>query len=347
MEPVVDIEDLSAEWLASVLDVEVRSVTHERIGAGQTGASYRLALDADALPSTLVAKVAAGPPEARQLVGAGYRNEVGFYSSLVTTLDVHVPRCWYAAISDDMVKFTLLLEDLAPRVPGVQVDGCSLANAEAAIRNLAGLHAPRWNDPSLRDLDFVSGPSADSEEAAFFLGEVTKSAVAVFVDRYQSRLDDLDVETLRASADATATWLIARRDPFSVLHGDYRLDNLMFGQDGDEVAAVDWQTLAIAPPGRDVAYFLSTSLDPAERRAAEEHLVGVYHGRLLARGVTDYSADRCFEDYRLGLLQAPLITSIGAVYAPAERTEAAHDMFCAMARRSCAAIRELDPFALL
>src|SRR4051794_34415431 len=150
----VDIEDLSAAWLADALDLDVRSLTHERIGAGQTGASYRLTLDADGLPPTLVAKLATGASEARHLVSAGYRNEVGFYADLVDTLDVLAPRCWYAAISDDGLRFTLLLEDLAPLVPGVQTDGCTIPNAAAAVRNLAGLHAPRWNDASLRDLDF-------------------------------------------------------------------------------------------------------------------------------------------------------------------------------------------------
>ena len=44
-----------------------------------------------------------------------------------------------------------------------------------------------------------------------------------------------------------------------LIHGDYRLDNLMFPPHGTGVVAVDWQTLAVAPPARDLAYFLATS----------------------------------------------------------------------------------------
>jgi hypothetical protein len=341
----VDIDELSVTWLSEALGSDVRSFTTERIGAGQTGATYRLTLSAGGdAPSTLVAKVAAGDDAARRLVAPGYRNEVGFYAHVVDTVDVRAPRCSYAAISDDGLRFTLLLEDLAPRLPGVQAEGCSAARAAGAARNLAGLHAPRWNDASLLDLDFVSGPTP---EGAAFLGEVTKSAMGVFVERYEAQLEPGEVDMLHASANAIESWVQARPEPFSVVHGDYRLDNLMLGAAPDDVVAVDWQTLAVAPPARDLAYFLGTCLDTPGRRAAEEELVGGYHAELVARGVGGYPVDRCYDDYRLGQLQAPMITALGAAYATRERSAQADEMFLAMARRSCAAIRDLRSLDLL
>jgi aminoglycoside/choline kinase family phosphotransferase len=335
---VADIEDISTEWLSVVFDADVRLDGVDQIGTGQTGAAYRLSLAAADLPPTLIAKVAAGDADARGRVAVGYRNEVGFYEHLLSTVDVRAPRCWHAAISDDALRFTLLLEDLAPRTPGVQAEGCPTDRAEAAVRNLAGLHAPRWNDPALHQLDFVTGPTP---EGAAFLGEVAASATGVFVERYGDDLGPADVETLRAAAGATAQWVMARPEPFSLLHGDYRLDNLMFGDVAGDVVAVDWQTLAVGPPLRDVAYFLGTCLEPAERAQVEEDLVRVYHAELVARGVAAYDPDRCFEDYRVGQMQGPLITTLGAAYATRERSAEADRMFLAMARRSCAAIREL------
>jgi aminoglycoside/choline kinase family phosphotransferase len=340
----VDIEGVSAAWLTEALGIEVRSCSAEKVGAGQTGATYRLTLDADGVPPTLIAKVAAGDAAARERVAPGYRNEVGFYAHLVDTLDVRTPRCWCAAISDDARRFTLLLEDLAPRAPGVQADGCTVARARGAVANLVGLHAPRWNDATLLDLGFLVGPTP---EGAAFLGDVTKSAVEVFVDRYGPDLEAEEVDTLRASGEAMASWVLARPEPFSVVHGDYRLDNLMLGEDPDDVVAVDWQTLAVGPPARDVAYFLATCLDVDDRRACEAEVVAGYHAALLSRGVEGYDAARCFEDYRLGLFQAPFITCLGAAFATAERSESADRMFLAMARRACAAIADLRPFDLL
>ena len=34
----------------------------------------------------------------------------------------------------------------------------------------------------------------------------------------------------------------------------------------------------------------------------------------IAAGIEGYAADRCFDDYRLGQLQGPMITTIGAAY---------------------------------
>ena len=240
---------------------------------------------------------------------------MGFYTQLVETLDVRTPRCWYGAITDDAMHFTLLLEDLAPRITGVQADGCSVARADAALRNLAGLHAPRWNDESLFDLDFLA---RTTQERADFLGNILTGATEEFVSRYEAELDAAEVRTLRASASAITEWQLARPEPFAVIHGDYRLDNLMFSTtDDDDVVAVDWQTMIVGPPTRDVAYFLGTSLDVDDRRAAEEQLVASYHRALCARGVDGYDAERCFDDYRVGQLQGPMITVIGCMYATA------------------------------
>jgi aminoglycoside/choline kinase family phosphotransferase len=277
-------------------------------------------------------------------VRGGVRNEVGFYAELQPTVSVRAPRCWYAAATADALQFTLLIEDLAPRSPGGQADGCSIDQAHAALHNLAGLHAPRWNDETLFELGFLRKSNA---AGAAVLGATTMSATDVFLDRYGSLLSAEDVDTIRATAAAIESWLLLRPKPFSLLHGDYRLDNLMFDNQGGDVVAVDWQTLMIGPPARDVAYFLGTSLDVEARRNAERQLLAAYHGALVSRGVQQYSEKQCFEDYRLGQLQGPMITTIGSTYATADRTPQSDGMFLAMARRSCEAIRDLGSLSLL
>jgi aminoglycoside phosphotransferase (APT) family kinase protein len=117
------------------------------------------------------------------------------------------------------------------------------------------------------------------------------------------------------------------------------LDNLMFGT--DDVVALDWQTFAVGPPTRDVAYFLGTCLEPTDRRHIEEDLVAGYHTELVERGVTGYSLDQCFDDYRLAQLHGVMITGLGAAYSTRERSAEADGMFLAMARRCTAAVRDL------
>ena len=342
MSSAVDIEDLTAEWLSQVLGSDVGSVTAEAIGTGQTAASYRLTLDAPGRPRTLVAKVATGPQDSRRSVAGGYRRVVGLYADLATTLAVRIPHCWHAAITDDGLRFTLLLEDLAPRTPGVQVDGCSPGRARAAGGNLAGLHASRWDDETLFALPYLDPPAA----RASFMGELTVRCADVFLERYRDRLDAADVETLRRSAAAVERWYPGDLEPLALLHGDYRLDNLMFGAADDDVVAIDWQTLAVGPPGRDLAYFAAISLPAGTRSTVEETLVADYHAALLARGV-EYTLDDCRRDYRRGALQAPMIAMIGAALSSAERSSAADVMFLSMAERACAAVRELGTLDLV
>jgi aminoglycoside/choline kinase family phosphotransferase len=292
----------------------------------------------------LVAKLAEGDEDARRRVAVGHRCEVGFYSQLAGTLAVRTPVCWYSAISDDAREFTLILEDLAPRTPGRQVEGCSSDQATGALRNLAALHAARWNDASLRDLDFLIPLTWDRAE---FLGDLAVKATEQFVRRFASQLHDGDVATLREAAGALAGWQMSRSEPFALLHGDYRLDNLMFPPTGDDVVAVDWQSMSIGLPGRDLAYFIGTGLTIDQRRATEEKLVSVYHAELRRLGVKEYTAERCFQDYRLGQLHGPMITVIGCMTATGVPSPWADDMFLAMARRSSAAIRDLGSLDLI
>ncbi len=347
-------DDITADWLTTALrastpDAHVRAVTVEQIGTGQTGASFRLHLDADdLLPPTLVAKTAAGDRAQRERVGPGYRSEVGFYTVFRDRVQIRTPRCWHAEISDDNCSFVLLLDDLAPARPGVQADGCSVEQATDAVRNLAGLHAPLWNDSTLFDHgDFLSSMTGARTE---FLGSITQSAAEVFCERYEAELGD-DATTLREAAALTGEWGAVATGVLTLVHGDYRLDNLMFpdahDRAGDGVFAVDWQTLTIAPPGRDLGYFLATSLHVDDRRAHQDTLVAAYADEVRRLGVADCTVEQCVHEYRLGVLQAPMITMIGAAYATAGRSASADAMFLAMATRACAAIRDLDTFALV
>lgn len=352
MEAVVDRpEDLTGPWLSQALRTSSRGlavdgVEFERVGTGQMGTTYRLHLTYKGRhgPSTLIAKLAGEDEKVRALVAPGYAAEVGFYTALAPSLHVRTPQCWYGAISDDKTCFTLLLDDASPAAPGVQVQGCTVAQASASLHNLIGLHAPRWNDRSLWDLEFLLRPE---EAMAAMLAQVMTMATETFVERYAEHLNDADKCALRDTSAVIEQWQLARPMPFSVIHGDYRLDNLLFNDTSGEVTAVDWQTAAIGPPLRDVAYLLGTSLLSEDRRANEERLVREYHTALVDHGVRGYGAAQCWDDYRLGQLQGPMITVIGCIYAAADRNDKSDAMFLAMARRSCAAIRELGSLDLV
>lgn len=345
--------DITPGWLSDALGARVTGVTATRVGSGQIGTCHRLDLegpgvDAGQAPRRLVAKLAAEDPAARAFLGGVYRTEVLFYRDLAHTVAVRTPRCHHGAMSGDATTFVLLLDDAAPAEQGDQLTGCTPGQAAAAVDNLAGLHGPRWCDPALLDVPWLS---AVTEEDARTLGEVFAPATETFIDRFGDAIPAEDARTLRGTAEAIAAWAVARPERFGLVHGDYRLDNLLFPPgdapgDAAGVLAVDWQTLSIGHPVRDLSYLLGTGLDPADRAAAEHDLVARYHAALTGHGVQGYALEDCFDDYRFAALQGPLTTVLGCAYST-HRTDRGDAMFLAMARRSCAQIRDLGTLALI
>jgi len=111
------------------------------------------------------------------------------------------------------------------------------------------------------------------------------------------------------------------------------------------VTAVDWQSLSTGLPLRDVAFLLGTGLHPRDRRTHERAIVGAYHDALGSLGVSGYDAGRCWDDYRRGLFQGPLICALGEAFAAP--TERGRRMFTLMAERAATAILDLDSLDLL
>lgn len=348
---VADPGHVDAAWLTEVLrfagyDVTVRGVTAERVGTGQVGMNVRFRMEHDGgsdVPVTVVGKFASDDPVSRQtgIALENYLCEVRFYQLLAPTLGIRVPAIFFTDIEPESHDFVVVMEDLAPARQGDQLAGCDLEEAELAVAELAGLHGPRWNDPALLDIPWLRGRDPDGPAQTVGLWQQTFPA---FVERYRDRLTADELACARG-LDAVFDRYVARRDgPFTVTHGDYRLDNMMFGGPYP-LAVVDWQSPRVGAPAGDLAYFMGTGLPPELRRRGERRLVEDYHGRLLARGVDDWSASACWDDYRRasfgGLVMAVIASMIVG------QTPRGDDMFMTMYRRSAAMALDLDALGLL
>jgi len=345
--------DVTAQWLSAALGerhppVAVSDVDVVAIGTGQTGATYRLTAryttDPGALPQTFVIKLPAQDDTVRDRVVIGYRSECAFYSSVVDRVQVPTPQCYYCEISENAMNFALLLADQAPAVQGDQLAGCGEQEARLAVAALAGLHAPSWCDPVWLDFPSIAFGRPD-DAGASGMGEVARMSADITLAKLGDRMSAEDRETFRTAMGLVEPWLLAEYDRFALLHGDYRLDNMLFDPDRTRVSVVDWQTLGVGLPARDLAYFTATSLNSQLRARIEHDLVTDYHQALLGCGVTHYDRETCWRDYRLGVLQAPLISALGFAFAAA--TERGDDMVLAMLSRGCQAIRELGTLELL
>jgi Phosphotransferase enzyme family len=346
-------DDVTREWLSTVLNsgdahVTLSDVQVIAIGTGQTGATYRVSVsyaeNPSRLPDTFVIKLPAQDDTVRDRVTIGYRSECAFYTGVADRVRVPTPQCFYCEISDDALDYALLLADQAPAIQGDQIAGCGEREARLVVTALAGLHGPSWCDAVWLDFPGVAFARPDVASATG-LGEVARMSVEITLDKLGDRMSAADRETFSAAMDLTTPWLLAEHDRFALLHGDYRLDNLLFFPDAAGVTVVDWQTLGVGLPARDLAYFTATSLKPDLRAAIEHDLVDEYRRALLGYGVTGYDRETCWRDYRLGMLQALLISALGFAFASA--TDRGDDMVLTMLARGCQAIRELGTIDLV
>jgi hypothetical protein len=350
--PIADTPGaITPDWLTNALaanglpdGAQVRDVSLSPIGTGQMCDSVRLALryvDAGSGPETMIAKLPAADETSRAtaLSLRSYENEVRFYQQLAADLPIRTPEVYYADIDVETASFILLLEDLAPAEPGDQLLGCTVDQAQIAVDELVRLHAPRWGDDALAELEWLH---RDKDQGQQFLLALLPMLWEGFRDRYSAVIDPAVDEAgamLFAHLDG---YLLADTRPWTIVHGDYRLDNLLFDATpgGSPIAVVDWQTVTDGPALSDVAYFLGAGLHAEVRRSVEDGLVGRYHAGLLAAGVTGYDWDRCWTDYRRGTWSG-LVMAIAASML-VERTERGDEMFMTMASRHSRHALDLD-----
>ncbi len=354
--PIASTPDaLTPQWLTAALgsavdlaDTVVTDVRMTPVGTGQMCDSIRLTLTFSAAtdaPSTVVAKIPSANSSSR---AAGhdmgiYEAEVRFYQHLAGRLAVRTPHVFHADIDPESSDFVLVLEDLAPATQGDQLAGCTLDQAACAIDELIKLHAPLWESPELAALTWLDRGA----ELRGMLAPALGSFWTGFVERYGVRLHPAVFEAGEGLIAAMDVFDTRDTHPHTVTHGDFRLDNLLFGDaDGDTpIAVVDWQTCSVGPPLGDVAYFIGSGLLPEQRRIEEHDLVRRYHEGIVAAGVTGFDWAACWACYRLGTFGG-LIMAIAASML-VERTDRGDEMFLAMAERHAIHILDLDALELL
>ena len=348
------IEALTPQWLTPVLDsaglldgASVTEVAFTPVGTGQMATSMRLQMSFNRPtpgPTALIAKLPAADPTSRATAQTlrAYEVEVRFYQELAPDLTMRTPTVHYADVDVDSGSFVLLMEDLAPARQGDQLEGCSIAEATLAIDELVKLHAPRWGDPSLAEYDWLH---RDSERA--LLLQMLPPLWQGFCERYADRLGPEVHEAGNTLFANFERYLMSNEEPWTIVHRDFRLDNLLFGEgDGSvPIAVVDWQACTHASGMTDVAYFIGAGLVTHDRRDHERELVRRYHEHLVAAGVGEYDFEQCWRDHRLGSF-AGFLTAVAAPMM-VDRTERGDDMFLAMAHRHAHQVLDLDAPALL
>ncbi|HVR91804.1 MAG TPA: phosphotransferase [Novosphingobium sp.] len=332
-------DNVEPEWLAGKLrdagvlsDAAITSLRWEPIGTGQVGDSVRYHVEydrSDAGPATIAGKFPAADPTSRSTAAAFslYRKEVGFYRELHPSLEIRVPRPLAAELAENGVDFILLFEDLGPARGGNQLAGCTIEDARVAIVQAAELHAPSWGNAALTGLGWLhSGPEVTSQIKALY-----PQAQASFRERYDGLLAPELMQTCADLAAASDLWFGRETKVPCLVHGDFRLDNMLFDIKGgaEPIAVLDWQTIQTGSGLTDIGYFLGCGIGSSLRRAHEDELLALYIEEMGRRGVA-LTRTGIWDLYRIGALHGLSTAVFSAAFV--ERTVRGDENFLSMAR---------------
>ncbi|WIM89113.1 phosphotransferase [Candidatus Mycobacterium wuenschmannii] len=342
--------DLTAAWLSEAIGAgTVADFSTERIGTGQMSECYRVQLTyADASsaadrPDSVVLKVAATDPMSRQtgMTLELYEREVSFYRDIAPRLHGPVAPCYHNAFDASSGIFDVLLGDANPALVGDEIRGATTAQARTAVTELGRLQGPLLGDTTLADAAWLN------RDAPINQGLIT-ALFAGFVDRYGDQISPQHrtvCERLVGGFDAYLAEEATDERMHGLIHGDYRLDNMLFGADGAErpLTVVDWQTVTWGPAMTDLAYFLGCALPIEDRRAHYDDLLDGYH-RALGPG-----APISLADVRDGVRRQSFFGVMMAIVSSmlVERTERGDTMFMTMLQRHCEHVLDTDALAIL
>ena len=268
--------------------------------------------------------------------------EVRFYKEVAQSVPLVMPAC-LAAQSKFGMGSTLVLTDIAEfgAIPSCPSDTLTVEQATLVVEQLARFHARFWNKvdvgPTYR---WLAGPVRRLED---HLG----TALAVPLMKRGLRLAGSCVpSTLHAPAVHFArhrrkAMSFLSEAPKTLIHHDCHPGNLFWNR--FQPGFLDWQLVRVGDGVGDVAYFLSTALDPETRRLHEAGLLAKYIQTLADHGIAGMDNTVLMKRYCAHItyaFEAMVITlAVGGMMNLDSNLE--------LIRRTAAAVDDLDAFAAL
>ena len=352
------IEQVDPAWLTSVLqtsgalgeDGAVRSVSAETfaVGVGFLSDLHRVELtydgDHSGAPATVIVKMATGIEGQRGIADAlsFYQRELRFYREIAPIIDIATPKVHAALMSEDNTDFVLVMQDMSSLRSMDQQTGVSASDAHLAVSGLAKLHARFWG-ADLSDLQSTFLP---------FDNPIYRAALPLVFEggweRAKAVASDLLSDDLISFGDrfgSLVPFFVDSIDGASTLiHGDWRADNLLVDNDGGLVA-LDFQIVGTGTATYDLGYFMSQSVEPEVRRESAQAVVDTYFNALSEAGI-EYDRESLERIYRLAMAWC-LIYPVATIASWDELPGQAQQMARAMLRRSVTAIVDNDCLSLI
>ena len=299
---------MKPEWLEEALteaghspppinSVQVRGMDDFAGAMGEVGIA-RVTYGAETgLPSEFVAKCPLDDDIARlyNSVRLSYQRESGFYRDMAETVTavsgMSIPKCFVNLFDPETHAATLLLERIHPADRGDNLEGTTFERMQALVRDLARLHGAYWMDETLLEHEWLLDWHAPTFLLALpFVREAWSDLCSKHPEHHPGDIAAL-VDAFMADIEG---WLERfNQRPWTFLHQDYELDNVLFRADGPVI--VDWQTPMRSFPSDDLGWLLLSGHND-ETLAREPELLELYRHELAAAGGPDWSTEDLAED---------------------------------------------------
>jgi hypothetical protein len=317
---ISSLEQVTAAWLSAVLTdagaLNRGSVEGYELEPGQgnwsTSATLRLHYSAGAegeLPNRLFLKMVNADLGDGEYFGS---SEVEYYTRDYAGLPAApLLHCYHGGYSAALHRYHLLLQDVSLTHVEAAERTPTLAYGLALAEGLATLHAHWWGNQRpaaaaapIHDAGHISRFVAIAEPGA---GHILAHLAAELEPHWPAAIRDLFAHHPRA--------MIARcadAEGFTLIHGDVGHANILVPHEGDRPLYIidrqpfDW-SLTTWLGVYDLAYALVLDWPVEARRRWEIAVLRHYHQSLRQHGITQYSWQQLFDDYRLCVAMAVYI----------------------------------------
>jgi hypothetical protein len=320
----------------------VKNVSTEMIGEqGYMGILGRLNLEYetsdDGLPTSMIAKLPTREFKNRITgeIFLHYERENRLYDEYLIKLPTKTPKCYFSdmdsGVGERTINFSyflynklpkwlinvfliffglyvlakkrryiLLIEDFADLEYIDQRDGCSHEDAKLVMRSLGKGQAVFWNNPEVNQ--YWLKPDS---EIGRLMGLLYENGLPVvernFEDRLTPKIKTVFDWVLKNNGRID-NFILTR--PTTLVHSDFRIDNIFFNRKENEIAIIDWQGAYRGLGISDLAYFCTGSGSQPFTPEQVDELIITYHQGLQEGGVSSYSLEECRLDYTYGLFVA-------------------------------------------
>tara|TARA_B100001250_G_scaffold289432_2_gene251165 strand:- start:225 stop:1292 length:1068 start_codon:yes stop_codon:yes gene_type:complete len=345
---VNSIKDINLKWLQDtlggqeefikdgVIDLNVKKVGE---GIGQLGEFALLETTRESGKKTNIFAKLQTQTEDMDNLAKDYKfyiREVRFYEFLAKSINVKTPKAYYVEYNPENERVILLLEYMDGWYNPDQIKGATEKEIEVAINGLIPISTQFWG--TIQEIDWVPNMKVDY---MLRIIDDMRDYSPEFLNRFSRIMNGSRKANLNKIVEFYPNFPdLFTRGTLTLNHWDYRVENLFFTPEVDDITVIDWQLMMAHLPGWDLAYLLFTNIEVDLRRKIYTSCCRQYLDGLGKEGIHFLEED-LERNMMLSLLAMTNFPVIGGANADKEN-ERSIKLFEVLGERIFSAIEDYD-----